>query len=211
MNIKGKSVRMNPDHPVEKITWWSALEFANRLSEKHGLKPVYDLKGVTWIKGTKAKNGTLKREKGEAGINKDYYQSEGYRLPTEAEQEYLLRAGGKSSGEYHFGDKKEDLKHYAWYWENSGGTTHPVGELKALVLEGREFYDLHGNVWEWGMDHYGKRLPGGDNPLHTHSGPVVSRGGSWNYDARYLRSANRGYGNPGNRGNFVGFRLVRTR
>ena len=150
VNIKGKSVRMNPDHPVEKITWWSALEFANRLSEKHGLKPAYDLKGVTWIKGTKAENGTLQREKGEGGINKDYYQSEGYRLPTEAEQEYLLRAGGKSRGKYHFGDKEEDLKHYAWYRENFVGRTHSVGELKALVLEGQEFYDLHGNVWEWG-------------------------------------------------------------
>ena len=212
VGVGGKSVRMNPDHPVEKITWWSALEFANRLSEKHGLKPAYDLKGVTWIKGTKAENGTLQREKGEGGINKDYYQSEGYRLPTEAEQEYLLRAGGKSSGEYHFGDKEEDLKDYAWYDRNSGRTTHPVGELTPLVLEGQEFYDVHGNVWEWGMDHYGKRLPGGDNPLHTHSGPtLVIRGGSWYSLARALRSANRAYVNPGLRDYSVGFRLVRTR
>ena len=172
------------------------------------MKPAYDLKGVTWIKGTKAENGTLKREKGEAGINKDYYQSEGYRLPTEAEQEYLLRAGEKSRGKYHFGDKEEDLKHYAWYGENSAGRTHPVGELKALVLEGREFYDLHGNVWEWGMDYYGERLPGGDNPLHTHSGPArVIRGGSWSNRARNLRSVFRINDYPGNRyDHVVGFR-----
>ena len=212
VHVKGKSVRMNPDHPVERITWWSVLEFANRLSEKHGLEPAYDLKGVTWEQGTQAENGTLQRKKGEVKINRDYYQSEGYRLPTEAEQEYLLRAGGKSRGEYHFGDKEEDLEHYAWYLENSGGTTHPVGELRALVLEGREFYDLHGNVWEWGMDRYVDTLLGGDNPLHTSSAPNrVGRGGGWYDGARHLRSANRGGDGPGDRDDGVGFRLVRTR
>ena len=113
-------------------------------------------------KGTRAENGTLKKAEGEVIFNKNYYLSEGYRLPTEAEQEYLLRAGGKSSGEYHFGDKQEDLQHYAWYDKNSGGTTHPVGELTPLVLEGQEFYDVHGNVWEWGMDSYDRPLPGGE-------------------------------------------------
>ena len=203
---------MNPDHPVENITWWSALKFANRLSEKHGLKPAYDLKGVTWIKGTRAENATLLREKGEARMNKDYYQSEGYRLPTEAEQEYLLRAGGKSRGKYHFGDKEEDLKHYAWYRENSAESTHPVGELKALVLEGREFYDLHGNVWEWGMDSWKDRFLGGENPLERSSGPYrVMRGGSWASGVQILRSANRFSDYQGDRDSDVGFRLVRTR
>ena len=212
VNVKGKSIRMNPDHPVEQTTWWSALEFANRLSEKHGLKPAYDLKGVTWEQGTQAENGTLERKKGEVKINRDYYQSEGYRLPTEAEQEYLLRGGGMSRGKYHFGDKEEDLKHYAWYGENSARTTHPVGELRPLVLEGREFYDLHGNVWEWGMDRYVDRFLGGDNPLHTSSAPNrVVRGGSWSYRAQDLRSANRYDGIPGSRISSVGFRLVRTR
>ena len=212
VNVKGKSIRMNPDHPVEQISWWSALEFANRLSEKHGRKPAYDLKGVTWVQGTQAEKGTLQRKKGEVKINRDYYQSEGYRLPTEAEQEYLLRGGGSSRGKYHFGDKEEDLKHYAWYRENSAGTTHPVGELRPLVLEGREFYDLHGNVWEWGMDRYVDTLLGGDNPLHTSSAPYrVVRGGSRYIGAHYLRSANRYGDNPKSGYYDIGFRLVRTR
>ena len=209
---EGKSIRMNPDRPVENISWWSALEFANRLSEKHGLKPAYDLKGVTWEQGTRAEDGTLERMKGEVKINRNYYQSKGYRLPTEAEQEYLLRAGGKSRGDYHFGDKEEDLEHYAWYWKNSGGTTHPVGELKALVLEGQQFYDVHGNVREWGMDHYGERLAGGDNPLRIRSGSSrVVRGGGWICDAEYLRSANRGQEGQGYGYGNAGLRLVRTR
>ena len=214
VDVGGKSVRMNPDHPVEKITWWSAIEFANRLSEKNGLKPAYDLKRVKFEKGTRAENGTLEKSEGEVIFNKNYYLSEGYRLPTEAEQEYLLRAGGKSSGEYHFGDKQEDLQHYAWYGENSGGTTHPVRELKALVLEGREFYDVHGNLLEWGMDSYDPLLSGGNDPLHVASSSSyrVFRGGSWgDYLALYLRSAYRSYGNSGGRNYGVGLRLVRTR
>ena len=214
VDVGGTSVRMNPDHPVEKITWWSALVFANRLSEKNGLKPAYDLKRVKFEKGTRAENGTLKKSEGEVIFNKNYYLSEGYRLPTEAEQEYLLRAGGKSSGEYHLGDKQEDLQHYAWYAENSGARTHPVGELAPLVLEGQElFYDLYGNVWEWGMDHYGERLPGGDNPLHVASSSSyrVIRGGSWYGYAQVLRSAYRSNDYSGDRYSYVGFRLVRTR
>ena len=209
---KGKSVKMNPDHPVERITWWSALEFANRLSEKHGLKPAYDLKGVTWREGTREEGGTLQGEKGEVKINENYYLSEGYRLPTEAEQTYLLRAGGKSGGKYHFGDKEEDLKHYAWYAENSGGTTHPVGELEPLVLEGQKFYDLHGNVWEWGMDRFTHRLPGGDDPLFL--GLPLCRvvcGGSSDSDMKYLSSEYRFRGGLWQRDRRVGFRLVRTR
>ena len=212
VTLKGKSIRMNPDHPVESITWWSVLEFANRLSEKDGLKPAYDLKGVTWEQGTQAENGTLEGEKGVVKINKDYYQSEGYRLPTEAEQEYLLSGGGKSRGKYHFGDKEEDLKHYGWYGENSGGTTHPVGELRAMVLDGQEFYDLHGNVWEWGMDSHGGPLVGGDNPLYTSARlPNVVRGGGWNVMAQDLLSTDRGYDYREYRYISVGLRLVRTR
>ena len=94
VSIKGRPVRMRPDHPVENITWWSALVFANRLSEKNGLKPAYDLKRVKFKKGTRAENGTLEKSEGEVVFNKNYYLSEGYRLPTEAEQEYLLRQEG---------------------------------------------------------------------------------------------------------------------
>ena len=212
VNIKGRPVRMRPDHPVEKITWWSALVFANRLSEKNGLKPAYDLDGVKFEKGTRVENGTLEKAEGEVIFNKNYYLSEGYRLPTEAEQEYLLRVGGKSSGEYHFGDKKEDLQHYAWYAENSGATTHPVGELTPLVLEGQEFYDVHGNVREWGMDSYDRLLPGGNDPQPVAlSSYRVIRGGSWYGYEPGLRSAARNYTYPGSRYNNVGLRLVRTR
>ena len=93
--------------------------------------------------------------------------AEGFRLPTEAEQEYLLRAGGVAQGEYAFGDDIDELEKYAWYAKNAGEETHPVGDLDPMLIEGRDFYELHGNVWEWGWDWYGERLPGGTQPLRS--------------------------------------------
>ena len=95
-NIQDKSIQMRPDHPVEDFTWWSVIVFANRLSEKYGLKPSYDLSGVKFKPGTSAESGTLETEdpNADALINApegNIYLAEGYRLPTEAERERATR------------------------------------------------------------------------------------------------------------------------
>ena len=125
-----------------------------------------------------------------------------YRLPTEAEWEYAARAGTTRA-------RYGKLGEIAWYDDNSGSKTHPVGEKHANAWD---LHDMLGNVAEWTADRYGAYPlgvvtdPGGPD---TGSDRVV-RGFSWAYPARYLRSANRGYGSPGDYYIDLGFRLVRT-
>ena len=110
-----------------------------------------------------------------------------YRLPTEAEWEFVCRAG--TSTTFHFGNASDPLGDYAWSSGNSRSQTHPVGEKKP---NGWGFHDLHGNVWEWCQDRYGGPLPGGT--VTDPWGPVaglnrVFRGGSWGVAASRCRSA----------------------
>ncbi len=201
LDIDGKKIKMQGDHPVESVTWFSALVFANRLSEEHGLKPVYDFSAVKFKPVTSAEEGTLDNiESGEIKINApdgDYYQAEGYRLPTEAEHEYVRKNLGTANGKYYFGDDETELKNHAWFDKNSNGMTHSVGELEPLIINGNKFYDLYGNVNEWGFD----SVNGPDRVL---------RGGSWFEPSRYGLSAFRYYGPPADHDSFVGFRLLRT-
>ena len=114
---------------------------------------------------------------------------------------------------YYFGDNEAELKDYAWYKDNSDGKTHPVAELKPLVIDSKEFYDLLGNVWEGGWDWYGSDYPRSHivNPKGPEAGSSrVVRGGGWDYSARSVRSADRYGWRPFERGYDVGFRLVRT-
>ena len=68
-----------------------------------------------------------------------------YRLPTEAEWEYAARAGTT-------GARHGELDEIAWYRDNSGRTTHPVGEKRVNAWGLR---DMLGNVAEWTADWYG--------------------------------------------------------
>jgi formylglycine-generating enzyme required for sulfatase activity len=131
-----------------------------------------------------------------------------YRLPTEAEWEYAARAGTKSM--YSFGDDLGQAGQYAWYKDNSGVRTHPVGQKQPNPWG---LYDMHGNVWEWVQDWYG------NYPRSAVTDPVgpsggdrrVLRGGSWGYAGHYLRSARRGSDVPdGRRYGSYGFRLTRS-
>jgi formylglycine-generating enzyme required for sulfatase activity len=72
-----------------------------------------------------------------------------YRLPTEAEWEYACRAG--SDRLFGVAATPDSLDAYAWHWNNSGETTHPVG-LKRPNAWG--LYDMNGNVAEWTLDQY---------------------------------------------------------
>jgi formylglycine-generating enzyme required for sulfatase activity len=130
-----------------------------------------------------------------------------YRLPTEVEWEYAARAG--STTEYSFGDDSSQLGKYAWFGNNAGNMTQQVGKLQPNAWG---LYDMHGNVWEWVQDLYGKYAAG---PVTDSQGPAsgslrVVRGGSWNLDARYCRSASRDGVAPRLYPFHLGFRLLRT-
>jgi formylglycine-generating enzyme required for sulfatase activity len=130
-----------------------------------------------------------------------------YRLPTEAEWEYACRAGTTTT--YSFGDSESELGAYAWYKDNSGRTTHPVGGKKP---NGWGLYDMHGNVFEWCRDWHGGYPSGSvtDPTGATSSSRRVSRGGSWYDGARHCRSATRNGGAPGYRLSNHGFRVLRS-
>jgi formylglycine-generating enzyme required for sulfatase activity len=176
-------------HPVENVSWLDAVTFCNKLSEKEGRKPFYEIDGkdvriLDW-------NGP------------------GYRLPTEAEWEYACRGNASTPTRYSFGDDAAELGEYGWFGGNSESRTHPVGEKKP---NGFGLHDMHGNVWEWCWDWYGEGYykqssaadPTGSEPASAR----VYRGGGWYFLPRSCRSANRFRNAPVIRNSYLGFRLA---
>ena len=122
-------------------------------------------------------------------------------LPSEAQWEYACRAGTTTPI---YG---QELDAIAWYYDNSGSSTHPVAR-KAPNAWG--LYDMLGNVWEWCLD--GKRIY--DPAARVDPSGVgverVVRGGSWFFDARYVRAAYRDAISPVDRNHLIGFRCSRV-
>lgn len=132
-----------------------------------------------------------------------------YRLPSEAEWEYACKAGTQTR--YYFGEEESQLGEYAWYKDNSGNKTHPVGEKKQNRWG---LHDMSGNVWEWCEDDWHDNYEGApqdgkpwvekDNPSRS----KVLRGGSWYCFSWICRSTDRGKYVPKNWFNVHGFRVV---
>jgi len=132
-----------------------------------------------------------------------------YRLPTEAEFEYILRAG--SSGLRPF--ESEQMDDYAWTITNSGDAPQPVGQLKANAFG---VHDSFGNAWEWVADWYHPKAysrHASTNPMTTDntSDKKVRRGGSYHCPSHLIRSAYRAADTVDTRYSVIGFRLVREK
>ena len=188
--------------PVNRVNWYNALVYCNKLSIKEKLAPCYSIDGSTdpadW--GTVPTSSNSKWDAATCDFNEN-----GYRLPTEAEGEWLARGG--ENYEYPGSDNIDDV---AWY----GGNTNDTGtrEVKTKAPNGYGLYDMSGNVWEWCWDWRGGEISDSTPADGVTSGSDrVQRGGSFYCKlAAYESISCRSFDAPNNRVYDIGLRVVRT-
>lgn len=180
---KNPSFFQGENRPVENVSWYEAMEFCHRLSEMTG---------------------------------------RGFRLPTEAEWEYACRAG--TTDPFCFGGTiTSELANYKATY--GYGQVEPLGagvggqwrqettEVGSFPANNFGLYDMHGNVWEWCLDHWHENYEGaptdGSPWLEKEEElPRVIRGGSWSDTAYYCRSGVRLFALPDFKGQLIGFRVA---
>ncbi|MBL8026848.1 MAG: formylglycine-generating enzyme family protein [Fibrobacteres bacterium] len=196
MGVKPSNSAYNPDYPVESVTWFDAVLFCNALSKRYGYDTIYSYSA---LEGTAGNNCTA--------LNNLIIDTSktGYRLPTEAEWESACRAGGQTA--YYWSDDSTQSANYAVY---GGGAAASQKAVATKMPNGNRLYDMAGNVWEWCNDWYGNYTAAvQNNPVGPVTGSArVIRGGGWQDKVTELRSSNRGFGIPGWKSSFVGFRTV---
>ena len=157
--------------PVEQVSWDDAIEFCNSLSKKFGLTPVYTIHEFNRVTQNTSSNG--------------------FRLPTAEEWQYAAKGG--ENYKYAGSDIVDEV---AWYCDNSGLESHPVGQKKA---NGYGLYDMSGNVEEWCSDVYRSNY----NTRYCYGGGFSSFESGCKVDYR-------GWAEGGAPSRDTGFRIVRN-
>jgi formylglycine-generating enzyme required for sulfatase activity len=198
------------NHPVQTVSWYDVVKWANAASEKAGLVPCYKVGGVVYRLGN------------EDSVVCDW-NADGYRLPTELEWEVGAR-GGAVGKRFPWGDTTTHSRanyvsdatytydvsptrgYHPTYAQGSWPYTNPVGGFGA---NGYGLSDMGGNVFQWCWDWYGTYSATADTRGGATGSFRILRGGSWANSADYVRSARRGFNTPSFPDFTYGFRLAR--
>lgn len=176
-------------YPVENITWYDAVMFCNKLSEKEGLALYYDVSSITYsgISGASSITSAVVTEISTGNGRM------GYRLPTQYEWEYAARGGDNGPSYIYSGS--DDITTVGWYTSNSSGVIHEIRQKESNTLG---LYDMTGNAAEFTGSEFATGAP-----------EVTVKGGSFIDMDTYCINSYSGMGMKSMGQNFLGFRVAR--
>ena len=189
-------------NPVNYVNWYAAIAYCNKLSVKEGLVCAYTVSGISdWENLAYSSIPTSSDDSWNAATCN--FEASGYRLPTEAEWEWLARGGENYT--YAGSNTVDDV---AWYGSNTNKTGSR--DVKTKAANGYGLYDMSGNVREWCWDWYGSISSSTDAAGLTSGTSRIVRGGAWCFGEEFCTVSKQDMNSPEDGGFSYGFRVVRN-